>query len=154
MEFLEITTCSKLQVHKTQLIFVLKGIPNQNSILKINIACFNTNFFSLYYEPWHIWNPDIFIIRGIFRALEYSKVRRYVHDMSTFDVFIRLFLIYSRRLQDSCHRGKLPPPPNLNLALKLTLTLTEGGNFLRGKLSGYHSKNGLTYFSTWENFLP
>ena len=47
-----------------------------------------------------------------------------------------------------------PPPSNLNLALKLTLTLTERGNFLRGKLSGYHSKNGLTYFSTWENFLP
>ena len=33
-------TCSKLQVPKIWLIFVLKGIPNQKkSILKINIAC-------------------------------------------------------------------------------------------------------------------
>ena len=29
--------------------------------------------YSLYYEPWYIQNPDIFIIRGIFRTLEYSK---------------------------------------------------------------------------------
>ena len=49
-----------------------------------------------------------------------------------------------------------PPLPNLTLALKLTLnlTVTEGESFLRGKLSGYHSKNGHTDFSTWENFLP
>ena len=101
MKFLEITTCSKLQVPKTQLIFVLKGIPNKkNSTLKINIACFSTNLFSLYYQPWHIWNPDTFIMRGIFRALEYSKVRRYVHDVSTFNVFFHLFLMYSKRFQE------------------------------------------------------
>ena len=32
MKFLEIMTCSKLQVSKTWLIFVLKGIPNQKKI--------------------------------------------------------------------------------------------------------------------------
>ena len=118
MKFLEITTCSKLQVPKTQLIFVLKGVPNQkkkNSILKINIVFFKTNLFSLYYESWHIWNPDIFIIRDIFRALEYSKVRRYVHDMSTLNVLFHLFLTYSKRFLDSCPKENCPlPPPKTN----------------------------------------
>ena len=50
MKFLEIMTCSKLQVSKTWLSFVLKRIPNQ----KIKIGHFKTNLFSLYYKPWHI----------------------------------------------------------------------------------------------------
>ena len=31
----------------------------------------NTSVFSIHYELLHIWNPHIFIIRGIFTALEY-----------------------------------------------------------------------------------
>ena len=50
----------------------------KNSISKIIVACSNTILF-LYYESWHIHNPDIFIIRGIFGTLEYSKIRRYLH---------------------------------------------------------------------------
>ena len=49
------------------LIFVLK----QTLKYKKNS---NTNVFSLHYEPLHIRNPDIFIIGGIFRTLEYSRV--------------------------------------------------------------------------------
>ena len=50
IKFLEIMTCSKLQVSKTCLIFDLKGVPNQKkkSILKVKIGCFKTN------ESWHI----------------------------------------------------------------------------------------------------
>ena len=50
----------------------LKKIPFQ----KLG-ACSNTKLTSssLYYEPWHIRNPDTVIIRGIGRTLEYSKVR-------------------------------------------------------------------------------
>ena len=33
----------------------------------------NLTSCSLYCELWHIQNPDILIIRGIFRTLEYSK---------------------------------------------------------------------------------
>ena len=73
-----------------------------DSILKINTACFNTNLFSLGYEPWHIWNPDIFMIRGMFRALEIAKVRRYLHDVFTFDVFFYLSLIYAKCSIQSC----------------------------------------------------
>ena len=29
----------------------------KNSISKINLACPNTNFFSLYYDPRHVDNP-------------------------------------------------------------------------------------------------
>ena len=51
----------------------------KNSLIsKINFACSSTNHFSLYYEYWHVRNPNIFIIRDIFRTLEYSKVRRYL----------------------------------------------------------------------------
>ena len=64
-------TYSKLQAPKTWLIFVLKGITSQKKlvvtvkmfsmylfviIVKTDIACFNTNLFSLYYEPWHIYS--------------------------------------------------------------------------------------------------
>ena len=50
-------------------------------ISKIHGACSNTNLTSssLYYEPQHIRNPDILVIRGISRTLEYSKVRQYSH---------------------------------------------------------------------------
>ena len=89
------------------------------------MACFNTNLFSLHYEPWHIWNPDVFIIRGIFRALEYAKVRRYVH-VSTFNVFFHLFLIYSRGSRTVTPKENCPPS-----TIKLTLTLM-GGIFLGG----------------------
>ena len=57
----EITSCSKLQVLK-----------------KFHVARSNTDPFSLYYEIWHVRKPGIFIIRGIFRTLEHSKVRRYL----------------------------------------------------------------------------
>ena len=64
-------------LNKVWLIFDLKGIPiEKSSISKPNVACSNTKLFSLYYEPWHTRNPDIFKIHGIFRTLEYSKVRR------------------------------------------------------------------------------
>ena len=53
------------------LIFVLKQIPNYRKKKKEKS---NTNVFSLHHEPLHIRNPDIFIIRDIFRTLEYSKV--------------------------------------------------------------------------------
>ena len=66
-------------LNKVWLIFVLKGIPiEKSSISKTNVDCSNTKFFSLYYEPWHARNPDIFKIHAIFRTLEYSKVRRYL----------------------------------------------------------------------------
>ena len=48
----------------------------KSSISKINVTCCSTNLFSINYKPWHIRNPNISIVRGIFRALEYSKVRR------------------------------------------------------------------------------
>ena len=35
------------------------------------------------YGRWHIRNPGTFIIRGIFRTLEYSQVRRYLHSCQT-----------------------------------------------------------------------
>ena len=63
-------------------------------ILRIHGACSNTNLTSgsLYYEPWRIRNPGIFIIRGIFTTLEYSKVRRYLHSCQIFcDVFRKQF---------------------------------------------------------------
>ena len=69
---------------------------------KIHGACSNTNLTlsSLYYEPWHIRNPDIFIIRGIFRTLEYSKVRRYLHPCQIFVVSFgnssRLYLLFAK----------------------------------------------------------
>ena len=48
----------------------------------------NANVFLLHYEPWHIQNPGIFIIRDIFKTLKYSKVRRYLHPCQTnFNVF-------------------------------------------------------------------
>ena len=40
--------------------------------------------FSLWYEPWYVRNPDIFIIRGIFSALEYLKIRRYLDPCQTY----------------------------------------------------------------------
>ena len=64
-------------LNKVWLMFGLKGIPiGKSSISKTNVACYNTKLFSLYYEPWHTWNPAIFKIHGIFRTLEYSEVRR------------------------------------------------------------------------------
>ena len=63
-------------------------------ILRIHGACSNTNLTSgsLYYEPWRIRNPGIFIIHGIFTTLEYSKVRRYLHSSQIFcDVFRKQF---------------------------------------------------------------
>ena len=45
---------------------------------KINADCSNTN---LYYEPWHVRNQDVFIVRGI--TLEYSKVRGYLDPCQT-----------------------------------------------------------------------
>ena len=53
----------------------------------------NTEFFlkkkktlksSIYYEPWHIRNPGIFVISWIFRTLEYSKVQRFLDPFQTF----------------------------------------------------------------------
>ena len=39
-------------LNKVWLIFVLKGIPiEESSISKINVASSNTKLFSLYYEP-------------------------------------------------------------------------------------------------------
>ena len=55
---------------------------------------------SLYYEPWHVRNPDIFIIRGIFRTLEYSVVRRDLNPCQTYcEVFGKKFqaiIIFTR----------------------------------------------------------
>ena len=63
-------------LNKAWLIFGLKGIPTgKSSISKTNVACYNNKLFSLYYEPWHTWNPDIMKIHGIFKSLEYSNVR-------------------------------------------------------------------------------
>ena len=59
------TTFSKLQIPKIRYGYQTE---RKSSIAKIIVTCFNTK---LYYEPW---NPDIFMIRSIFRALEYSKV--------------------------------------------------------------------------------
>ena len=61
-------------------------LPNEkkSSISKVNVACSNADLFSLYYEPWLVRNPDMFIIRGIFRTLEYSKVRRYLDPCQSF----------------------------------------------------------------------
>ena len=65
------TASSKLQVSKTKYGYQIK---KKSLISKVNATCFNADLFSLYYEPWHVKNPDIFIIRGIYRTLEYSKV--------------------------------------------------------------------------------
>ena len=56
-------------------------VKRKSSISKVNVACFNTNLYS---ELWHVRNPDIFIIRGILRILEYSKVRRYFDLCQTY----------------------------------------------------------------------
>ena len=48
---------------------------------RINVTCSNTN---LYYEPWHVRNPNIFLMHGIFRTLEYSKVQRYLDPCQTY----------------------------------------------------------------------
>ena len=66
----------------------------KSSISKIHGASSNTNLTScsLYYELSHIRYPDIFIIRGIFRTLAYSKVRRYLHPCQIFcSVFWKYF---------------------------------------------------------------
>ena len=77
-------------LNKVWLIFDLKGIPiEKSSISKTNVACSNTKLFSLYYEPWHTRNPDIFKIHGIFRTLDYSKVRRYLHSSQTYCIVFR-----------------------------------------------------------------
>ena len=73
----------------------------KHSTSKIHGACSNTNLTSssLYYEPWHIRNPDIFIIRGMFRTLEYSKVRHYLHPSQIFcNVFRKQFQAYNQFL--------------------------------------------------------
>ena len=57
-------------------------LKKKKSISKIHVACSNTDLFP-YYEPWHIRTPGIFIIRGIFRTLEHSEVRRYSHPCQT-----------------------------------------------------------------------
>ena len=64
----------------------LKGLPNlsKSFISKINVAYSNTNLFSLHYKPWYIRYPDIVIIRGIFRTLEYSKVQQYLGPYQTY----------------------------------------------------------------------
>ena len=55
-------------LNQVWLIFVLKGIPiGKSSISKINVACSNTERFSLYYESLHTRNQDIFKIHCIFR---------------------------------------------------------------------------------------
>ena len=70
-------------------------------ISKIKIACSCINFLSLYYEPWHIRNQGIFIIWGIFRTLEYSKLRQYLHYCKTYcNIFRKWFqaiIIFSKR---------------------------------------------------------
>ena len=40
----------------------------KSSVSKIHEVCSNTNLssLSLYYEPWQIRNPDIFVIRGFY----------------------------------------------------------------------------------------
>ena len=52
----------------------------KSSILKIHIAYSSNDLFSLYYEPWHVRKPGIFIIRGIFR-LKSSMVLRSMSDI-------------------------------------------------------------------------
>ena len=81
MKFREITACSKLQVTQIKHGYQMK---KKSSISKVNVACSNADLFSLYYEPWLVRNPDMFIIRGIFRTLEYSKVRRYLDPCQSF----------------------------------------------------------------------
>ena len=82
MKFWEITTCLKLQVpHQIKYGYQIK---RHSSVPKINVACTNTSLFSIYYELWHVRNPDIFITRGIFTTLEYSKVRRYLDTCQTY----------------------------------------------------------------------
>ena len=45
----------------------------------------------IYFEPWHIRKPDIFIIRGIFRTLKYSKILRYLHPCQSKRSFLDHF---------------------------------------------------------------
>ena len=59
-------------------------LKKKSSFSKIHVACSNTDLFLLYYEPWQVRKPGIFIIRGIFRTLEYSKVRRYLDSRQTY----------------------------------------------------------------------
>ena len=62
-------------------------IKKKSLISKINVACSNANLISLYYESWQVRNPGIFIIPGIFRSLEYSKVRRNLDPCQTYCKF-------------------------------------------------------------------
>ena len=68
------TACSKLQVPKIKYGYQFK----KSLISKIHEACSSTDLFSLYNELGHVRKPNIFIICGIFRNLEYSKIRRYL----------------------------------------------------------------------------
>ena len=77
-------------LNKVWLIVVLKGVPiEKSSISKTNVDCSNTKVFLLYYEPMNTRNPDIFKIHGIFRTLEYSKVRRDLHSSQTYCIVFR-----------------------------------------------------------------
>ena len=51
-------------------IILRNEIPGNNNLFKVT-------------DTLHIRNPDIFITRGIFGALEYSKVPRYLRPCQT-----------------------------------------------------------------------
>ena len=95
MKFWEIMTCSKLQVPKRKITLngyqVKKKVPFQKLMQ-----------LALTLVPFHyIRNPDIFIIRGIFKNLEYSKCRRYLDPCQTlhwkivpgYNYFCRMLLL-------------------------------------------------------------
>ena len=84
------------------------------------------NLFSLYYEPGHVRNQDIFIIRKIFRTLEYSKVRRHLNPCQTYcKVFRKKFqavIIFAERFfldHIRCLAGFLNVPIYLQMLLGL-----------------------------------
>ena len=68
----------KLQVPK---INYVNQVKRKSSISKLNAAFSITNLPPLYYEIWHVRNPDIFRINGMLKTLEYSKARLYL-DLS------------------------------------------------------------------------
>ena len=73
----------------------------KSSISNINVACSTANLFLLYHEPWHVRNPDILIIRGIFRTLEYSKAGWYLDPRQTnckvFGKKLQAIFIFAKR---------------------------------------------------------
>ena len=73
----------------------------KNSVSKIRVACSNTNHLtssSLLYEPWHIGNPDIFIIRVKSRILEYSYIPVHKSLSNILQCFSEAVLSYNQFL--------------------------------------------------------